>query len=393
VGTRVRQAVPIDTASVTVLQQTHDDHRVAIVVSSRKLEEWLTTAARGLPGEPTIALLSNADQRSRDEADTGANASWIAPASETGLLWTIRLDYRSSISTAVEPVRRTPLLAIGLAAIVTLLGGGGYMLWRVMRREIVVNRLQTEFVSAVSHEFRTPLTSLRHATELLNESDAISRDRRDSLYRAMDQDTRRLQRLVESLLDFSRMEAGRKAYHLRPQRIDALTHDVVDEFRDALRERDVSVAVTVADDARIAIQADAVALSNAIWNLLENAVKYSPDRPVIEVAVRRVSTGVAIAVRDYGLGIPAHEQPHVFERFMRGTRAIALGIKGTGLGLALVSHVVSAHGGRVSVDSVEGQGSTFTIWLPGAGDAARVTSQPAPGVSRSEPARQRVPDL
>ena len=95
-----------------------------------------------------------------------------------------------------------------------LLAGGGYMLWRVTRQEMAVNRLQTEFVSAVSHEFRSPLTSLRHATELLSEHDDLPSERRRTFYRAMEHDTRRLQRLVESLLDFSRMEAGPQG--LRP---------------------------------------------------------------------------------------------------------------------------------------------------------------------------------
>ena len=154
-------------------------------------------------------------------------------------------------------------------------------------------RLETEFVSVVSHEFRTPLTSLRHITELLEEDDEMPQERRRTFYAVFNRNTERLHQLVESLLDFARMEAGRKPYDLRP--LDALdfTRHVVAEFQRHAGPRGPSITLEpCAADCR-RIQADAAALGNALWNLLDNAVKYSPqDRPV------HVSVGMTAVERE-----------------------------------------------------------------------------------------------
>jgi len=112
------------------------------------------------------------------------------------------------------------------------------------------------------------------------------------------------------------------------------------------------------------VRADSTALTHALWNLLDNAVKYAPNASVVHVSVTPHPAGVAIGVRDEGLGIPADEQKEIFNRFVRGEQAAQLGIKGTGLGLAIVSHIVSAHGGTIELESKEGAGSTFRIVLP-----------------------------
>jgi two-component system sensor histidine kinase SenX3 len=114
------------------------------------------------------------------------------------------------------------------------------------------------------------------------------------------------------------------------------------------------------------VTADASSLGHALWNLLDNAVKYSPGATAIGVSIRRAGPSIQIAVTDTGIGIPVHEQQNIFGRFVRGRSARRLGIRGTGLGLAIVSHIVDVHRGTVHVESVEGAGSTFTIALPAA---------------------------
>jgi signal transduction histidine kinase len=259
---------------------------------------------------------------------------------------------------------RRRLLALGLAAIVLLLAGGGYLLWRVVQRELAIARLQTEFVSAVSHEFRTPLTSLLHVTELLEEDDDLPRERRRSFYGALGRNTQRLHRLVESLLDFARMEGGRKPYHLQPVDAGELAARVVADFRKEVEPRGFTIDLDVESQAVLLLRADADSLTNALWNLLDNAVKYSPQCQAVHVSVHRRPEGVAISVRDGGLGIPRHERKEIFRRFVRGEKASRLGIKGTGLGLAMVCHIVQAHGGAIELESEEGTGSTFRLVLP-----------------------------
>jgi signal transduction histidine kinase len=233
-----------------------------------------------------------------------------------------------------------------------------------VQQQLAVAKLRTTFVSAVSHEFRTPLASLRHVTELLTESDAVPPHERRAFYEVLARNTDRLQRLVESLLDFSRMEEGRKPYELQLVRAGALARQVVADFVRDGRTRDAAIDVRVDEPADVDIQVDPVAAGQAIWNVLDNAVKYSPGQPVIQVTVAPHTDGIAIGVRDQGLGIPSTEQQQVFGKFVRGEQATALGIKGTGLGLSIVSHIMQAHGGTVEVESREGAGSAFVLIFP-----------------------------
>jgi two-component system, OmpR family, phosphate regulon sensor histidine kinase PhoR len=232
-----------------------------------------------------------------------------------------------------------------------------------VRREFAVARLQSDFVAAVSHEFRTPLTTLRQFTDMLRHGAAMGDERRALCYEAQSRATDRLTRLVESVLDFGRMEAGSRPYRFEPCDCAELTRRAVEEFR--VEPQAAGYDIELRDDLPdAAIQADPEALSRALGNLLENAVKYSPDSRTIRVAVARRNGAVPISVRDHGIGIPAGEQRVIFRQFQRGEQARKLGIKGTGIGLAMVDHIVRAHRGRVEVESQPGEGSTFTLVLP-----------------------------
>ncbi len=251
----------------------------------------------------------------------------------------------------------------GVALVVVMLAVATFLVWRAVRREMAVARLQTDFVAAVSHEFRTPLTSMRHVTDLLEERDDLEPGRRSQFYRTLGRNTERLHRLVEALLDFSRMESGRKPYDLRPTDVSELASRVVEEFRhEASADK---AAITFRNGGRVTALADVSSLSTALWNLLDNAVKYSDSPAWIDIAVGERPDGrIALSVADRGIGIPVQEREAIFERFVRGAEAGRLGIKGTGLGLALVSHIVAAHHGCLEVESTVGVGSMFTIVLP-----------------------------
>ena len=342
---------------VTLLWRSEGD---VLAISQLALEQWVVETDTG--GQ--LSLLAETGQVLVG-TDPGSGPGVVTrSATETRLPWTVVVSPGATAGPSAQLVNRRQVLSLGLVAIVLLLGGGSYVLWRAVRRELAVARVQTEFVSAVSHEFRTPLASLRHVTELMQEDDDLPLERRRSFYAALGRNTERLQRLVESLLDFARMEGGRKPYEFELLDAGELAKQVVTDFEEEVEPRGFRVELEVDASGPLTVQADVASLTNALWNVLDNAVKYSTDERVVRVSVKRDPGGVAIAVHDDGLGVPGQEQEEIFRRFVRGKEAIRLGVKGTGLGLAMVAHIVNAHGGTVELESEEGVGSTFRLVLP-----------------------------
>ena len=255
------------------------------------------------------------------------------------------------------------LLRWGLVLVVVLVITGSGAVLRAIHRELAVARLQSDFVAAVSHEFRSPLTTLHHLTEMLQDDRVRSDDRRKRYYQVLASETTRLHRLVEDLLDFGRMEAGKRRYRLEELDAVALVDAAVADFR---REAE-SLGFTVdlrTDVSRALVAADAEALRRALWNLLDNAMKYSPECKAVWVTVTEEPGRLAVHVRDEGMGISPAEQRRIFRKFERGSEAKAASIRGTGLGLAMVQGIMRAHGGGVRLDSKPQCGSTFTLWLP-----------------------------
>jgi len=258
---------------------------------------------------------------------------------------------------------RRRLLLSGFAVLALVLFAGAYFIMRSIDRERAVSRLQSEFVSTVSHEFRTPLTSLRQLSEMLSKGRVPTEDLRQKSYDIMSHESERLQRLVESLLDFGRIEARAFLYHYEHLDPVTLVGDLAAEFQEKAAAQGYRVELELAGEYPL-IRVDREALGLALRNLLDNAVKYSPDRRTVWVEMARERDRLAIRVRDEGMGIPASEQKEIFKRFVRGTGSRAAHIQGTGIGLAMARHIIEAHGGEIRLESELGKGSTFTILLP-----------------------------
>jgi len=258
---------------------------------------------------------------------------------------------------------RRRLLLSGFAVLALMLLAGSYFIMRSIDRERAVARLQSEFVSAVSHEFRTPLTSLRQLSEMLSKGRVPTEDLRQKSYDILSRESERLQRLVESLLDFGRIEARAFPYHYELLDPVTLVGDLVAEFQEKAAAQGYRVELALSGEYPL-IHADREALGLALRNLLDNAVKYSPDCRTVRVEMARERARLAIRVRDQGMGIPASEQKEIFKRFVRGTGSRAANIQGTGIGLAMARHIVEAHDGEIRLESEPGRGSTFTILLP-----------------------------
>jgi signal transduction histidine kinase len=268
-----------------------------------------------------------------------------------------------ALSKAVE--RRQQLSVAMLAVLVALLGFGGYITLRTVRAELAVAQMKSDFVSTVSHEFRSPLASINQLGEMLRDGIVGDDSRRQEYYGMIVTESQRLRRLVENVLDFARMEDGRKQY--RFEAVDSVEwlREVAADFQAQVAPRGFAVETDIPSDLP-PIVVDRENLATAVKNLLDNAVKYSPESRTVRVEARANGEGISIAVRDRGIGIGEEDQPRIFDRFYRGGGELSREVKGVGLGLNLVHHIVSAHGGTIDVESRQGEGSTFTIHLKAA---------------------------
>lgn len=341
----VWRVTPIGTASITAPIDA--------------LKASIDDALRNLP------VVAQLDDRSgmRIWGGTSGDPRTTRTARETGLPWTLHVSVTGASADGRTADSRRNLFVAGFMLMALVICAAGYFVFRAVSRELGVARLQSEFVAAVSHEFRTPLTAIRHLTEMLEEGDASS-DRLPDYYRALGRESRRLGATVENLLDFGRIDAGRRTYEF--EEIDAiqLVARVAQEYTDRSPAAARRIEQSLPEREDIVVRADREALALAIRNLLDNAMKYSPESAPVRLAIARTSGTVAMSVEDRGAGIGAQERRDIFRRFTRGAAAKALHVKGTGIGLTMADQIVKAHGGRLELESEPGRGSTFTIVLP-----------------------------
>jgi signal transduction histidine kinase len=293
---------------------------------------------------------------------SGTGHAVVRTPAETQLPWTL---YMTSAQGTNETgmLGRQRFLLLVMAVMVLFLIAGAYFIARAIRGDLAVARMQSDFVSAVSHEFRSPLTSIRQLSEILAFGRVPSDERRQLYYQTLVRETTRLQRLVEALLNFGRMEAGVRQYRFESLDTATLVARVAAEFETQIAGSGRHIELD-GFEGRCTVDADPEALSVALRNLVDNALKYAPDCPTVRVQWGVEESRVAIRVRDGGPGIPASEKRAIFRKFVRGSAAEAANVKGSGVGLAMVRHIVAAHGGDVTLASEPGSGSVFTILLP-----------------------------
>ena len=277
--------------------------------------------------------------------------------------WRVALYQPHGISPQEAVRRQIMIFGVAFCLLLGVIVAGLFATYRLVRRETEMARLKADFVANVSHDLKTPLSLIRMYAETLEMNRLPDEPKRREYYSVITRESERLSRLIDNVLDFSRIESGRWKYNIVPTAVEPLIREVIDSFSYPLAQEGFKVEVTVAPDLPdLPIDPDAV--SQALANLVDNAIKYSGDLKRLHVEVKQVNDTVAISVADQGIGIPREEHERIFEKFYRVGRSETQGRRGSGVGLALVRHVAEAHGGRVTVESRPGDGSRFTLWLP-----------------------------
>jgi signal transduction histidine kinase len=246
---------------------------------------------------------------------------------------------------------------------VVMIAVGSVLSARLVQRELESARDKSDFAAHVSHELRSPITQIRLKAEALQLGLAPDEDARMRHYDVIVRESERLSRLVDNVLDFAAIERGRKKYTFRPGDLGSTIERAVEAAKVAMETRGMRIDLTLPEDLPV-VWHDADAVSQVLTNLLSNAAKYGQDAGWVKVVVDGDGEEVRVAISDGGIGIAPSEQRQIFEQYYRSSDPLARRKKGTGIGLTIVKYILEAHGGRVSVRSALGRGSTFTLHFP-----------------------------
>ncbi|HEY6215287.1 MAG TPA: HAMP domain-containing sensor histidine kinase [Pyrinomonadaceae bacterium] len=252
-------------------------------------------------------------------------------------------------------------LILGILSVLMI--GGLVLTYRSVNKQVALARLKSDFVSNVSHELRTPLALIRLYAETLELGRITKEEKKNEYYSIIRKESERLTALINNILDFSRIEAGRKEYDFRETDIAELVRNTLDSYRFQIEQQGFALEEQI-DTSIPKMKVDREAIARALVNLVNNALKYSDSEKFLGVKLYRDNAVLKLEVSDRGIGIDRNEQARIFEKFYRTCDPLVHNTKGSGLGLSLVRHITRAHGGQVEVESTPGRGSKFTLSLP-----------------------------
>ena len=287
---------------------------------------------------------------------------YAAPLETHREVWKLRVGYGNQPVEAIVASSTSPQKAL-LATLALALGFGVFFVARAAAREVRLAELKSNFVSSVSHDLKTPLALIQLFAETLELGRLKSTERAHEYYRIINSEARKLTRLIDNILDFSKMEAGLRPYKVGRKDLADVTQRVLGALQSQFAQNQFNVRFEQAG-AVPAVLVDADAVEQAIENLLTNAMKYSGDSRDIVVRVGAEPGYACVSVIDRGIGIPRRDQRRIFRKFYRIEADAVTGPQGCGLGLAIVDHTMRGHGGHVRVESEPGRGSTFTLCFP-----------------------------
>ncbi len=278
---------------------------------------------------------------------------WLIPNYELGILLK-----GGTIETLVKGRTKTNIIFISILSVILIVGV--IIVFRNIRKEMELARIKSDFVSNVSHELRTPLSLISMFAETLEMDRVKTEEKKKEYYSVISKEAGRLSRIVNKILSFSKIEAGKREYRFSKININNLIEDVIKTYQFHLQNNNFKFFFE-SDPAIPEIDADYEAVSEAVINLLENAIKYSVDKKEIIIVTGKEGNSVYVEISDKGIGINEESQKKIFEKFYRVSDGLVHNTKGTGLGLTLVKHIMDAHHGEIKVKSKLNEGSSFKL--------------------------------
>jgi two-component system phosphate regulon sensor histidine kinase PhoR len=283
-------------------------------------------------------------------------ALWLFKSYEIG----IQLN-GDPIEDLVNERQKNNIILVVLMNIVLLLGA--WFVYRNVRNEVKLAQIKSDFVSNVSHEIKTPLALINMYSETLEMGRITSEEKKIEYYKTINKEARRLSRMVNKILNFSKIESGKREYVFIPTDINEIVERVISTYQHHFKNSNFKCNYNLAENLPL-INADEEAITDAINNLIDNAIKYSADTKLIEINTGVEAGKVYVKVKDSGIGIKEKDQALIFDKFYRVTHGnLALHAKGSGIGLNIVKHIVDSHQGEIRVESSYGKGSTFTLFF------------------------------
>jgi len=240
---------------------------------------------------------------------------------------------------------------------------GAFLIARDISRESETTRLKTEFVHNISHELKTPLTLIRLYGETLQRKQDLKKEEKQEAYEIITKESERLSHMINNVLDFSRIEMGKKEFNFKKSDLAQVIRDTLESYRYHLEKKGFSVQANIASDLP-EMNFDGEAIASILVNLLSNAMKFSPMDKKVTIRLFKKSENAVLQIADKGIGISPREISRIFKRFYRSNHEVVSESRGSGLGLTLVKHIAEAHGGRIEVESEPGKGSIFSVILP-----------------------------
>jgi signal transduction histidine kinase len=281
----------------------------------------------------------------------------------TPLPWKLFVSHSDMKNIENTAQREILIYGVLLIVIVGLIIFGAFLIIRDIYRESETTRIKTEFVHNISHELKTPLTLIRLYGETLKLKKKLSKAEKEESYEIITKESERLSHLIDNVLDFSRIEMGRKEFIFKKGNLANVIRNTLESFRYHLDKKGFLVKTEISSKISD-IEFDEEAISSVLINLLSNSMKFSQSIKEIAVKLSCDESTIALEVSDKGIGMTQKEITKIFDRFYRADNKIVSKTRGSGLGLTLVKHIIDAHHGRITVKSEPGKGSVFTVFLP-----------------------------